>query len=278
MKGTKYISRLIRKIRLSAWADKLRYYLEYLKNYSDNNQFQKKHPGFIFPPPYFMYETYAVHYRDYHEDGLQTAKEILNELGLHINFSEPGKSLLDWGCGPARVVRHIPGLLPVQQHVFGCDYNAAYVNWCSKNITGIQFFRNELEPPTIFQPAALDGVYALSIITHLSAINHEKWIAELERILKPGGVLLLTTQGNQFKHKLLPEECEFFENGELVIRASETEGHRVFAAFQPEAYMKKLLAAFTLLKFIPGGTKESIHGMQDTWIVQKKLSATASAG
>jgi len=87
--------------------------------------------------------------------------------------------------------------------------------------------------------------------------------------------LLITSQGNQFKEKLLPHELDIFNTGELVVRDTEHEGHRVYAAFQPEAFMKIVLKDFTLLRFIPGGSKESIHGLQDTWLVQKPFISIA---
>jgi len=58
----------------------------------------------------------------------------------------------------------------------------------------------------------------------------------------------------------------------LVVRESKNEGHRIFSAFQPKSFMHELLSDFTLLTFIEGGSKDSIHGLQHTWLVQKSLS------
>lgn len=265
----KSIGKFIRRSNIAGVADRTRFYSQYLANYFPNKKFLSLNTAINFPPPYFLYETYELNYANYYNDGLQTASEIVSILQPFINFDQPGKALLDWGCGPGRIVRHLPALLDNRHAVYGCDYNAVYINWCTKNLLNITFAKNELTPPTSFANDSFDAVYGLSVITHLSAQNHFAWIAELHRVLKPGGLLLITSQGDQFKEKLLNDELASFNKGELVIRDSEQEGHRVFAAFQPKNFMVDLLKDFKLIRFIEGGTKESIHGKQDTWLVQK---------
>jgi len=262
-------SSFLRKAGLAAFADKARYYFQYWKAYPRNLAFAQQHPNFVFPPPYFIYETYTLDYRDYYEDGKQTANEILQLIRPFFIPDKFSHHILDWGCGPARVVRQLPYFLRADDKVYGCDYNREYIQWNAKNIQGVHFIKNELEPPVNLADHSMDAIYGLSIFTHLSEKNHEAWIKELYRLLMPGGILLITTQGDQFKEKLLPAELEAFEKGSLVVRNFEKEGHRMYAAFQPESYMKQLLRDFTLLRFIPGGSKESVHELQDTWIIKK---------
>src|SRR5205814_3732472 len=61
---------------------------------------------------------------DYYHDGRQTAIEIVELLGAATDFNERGRSILDWGCGPGRVVRHLPGLLLGKVSVYGSDYRS----------------------------------------------------------------------------------------------------------------------------------------------------------
>lgn len=260
-----------RKFQLAGLFDTFRFYVYFLKNYFINKKFKRKVFPFRFPPPYFIYETYSLNYKNYFTDGYQTAKEIVMLLSDYIDFSKPSVYLLDWGCGPARIVRHLPAILPSENKIYGCDYNGKYINWCKKNINGVNFTLNNLYPPTSFTFNHFDIIYGLSILTHLSAVNHVAWIHELHRILKPGGILLITSQGNAFYEKLLPHEKNLFAKGSLVIRESKNEGHRIFSAFQPKSFMEELLNNFTLLTFIGGGNRDSIHGLQDTWLVQKGL-------
>ena len=269
MQLKQFISSVFRKAGVAAIADKTRFALQYISNYSGNRSFAKSQPEFVFPPAYFIYETYTLNYKDYFEDGKQTAGEIIDLLKPYLKIGRSDFKVLDWGCGPARVVRHIPGLFGNNHAVFGCDYNDSYIKWCTKAIPEVSFIRNELVPPVDLPSNSMDAIYGLSILTHLSEKNHRFWIDELFRLLKPGGVLLITTQGNKFKDKLLPAELKLFESGGLLVRDFEKEGHRMYSAFQPETYMKQLLGNFKLLRFIAGGSAESVHALQDTWIVQK---------
>ena len=93
------------------------------------------------------------------------------------------------------------------------------------------------------------------------------------RILKPGGILLLTTQGEAFKQKLTIAEKSTFERGKVVVRDKVREGHRSFSAFQPEAFMQTLFSdAFKVLKFEKGDLFDW-GPEQDTWIVQKNFTS-----
>ena len=162
--------------------------------------------------------------------------------------------------------------------MYGCDYNTDYIKWCTKNISNVVFIKNELAPPVLLKSNFFDCIYGLSIITHLSEQKHFSWIEELYRLLKPGGILLLTSHGNFFCNKLVPKELKKFNTGKLVIRGAEKEGNRVYAAFQPEQFMKLLLKDFKILQFIPGGSPKSIHGGQDTWVVKKAITQIKTYG
>ncbi len=50
------------------------------------------------------------------------------------------------------------------------------------------------------------AITGLSIFTHLSVKAHEEWIKELYRVIKKGGILIITTQGPGYRNILLPHE------------------------------------------------------------------------
>jgi SAM-dependent methyltransferase len=265
----KYISSIVRYFSLGRAADACRYGLMYGKKYVANRRFARQHRDFAFPPPYYMYETYTLDYKAYLQDGRQTAEEIMALLRLHISFDGGAKTIVDWGCGPGRIVRHLPLIAGPGHHITGCDYNEVYVRWCSSNIKGVVFLKNELQPPLPLQAATADAVYGLSIFTHLSAASHLAWADELCRVLKPGGILVLTVQGDKSRHKLLPAELEQYEKGQLVVRGFEKEGHRLYSAFQPPVFMRQLFSSFVVLRHIAGGEAEGLDNIQDTWVLQK---------
>jgi len=112
---------------------------------------------------------------------------------------------LDWGCGPARIIRHLPKLLP-NTSLYGTDYNAKSIAWNKANFQKISFELNNINPPTSFEDGFFDAIYGLSIFTHLSEENHFNWISELYRISSPGAILILTTHGQAYREKLLPAD------------------------------------------------------------------------
>lgn len=267
----RYFSAIIRLSGLSRIAEQGRYLIQRLVRNAANRRYAREHPDFVFPPDWYLYETYTLDYKAFAEDGRQTAKEILALTQPFLPTENPSGVILDWGCGPARILRHIPALTYGQYTVIGTDYNSDYVQWGNTNLSGITILHNALQPPVALPDNHCTFIYGISIFTHLSAESHTNWIAELYRLLRPGGVLLLTMQGVTARQKLLPEEQLRFDKGELVIRTYEKEGNRMYAAFQPPAFMQRLFQQFELLRHIPGGAEDALDRLQDTWIVRKPL-------
>lgn len=255
-------------MKLLSMAEKARFYWQKAKNKKENERFKKANPDFVLPPEFFVYETYRLNYQWYHDDGKNTAAEIIELLSKHINISDAEIKILDWGCGPGRVVRHFPSLLPIAE-IYGTDYNTKYIAWCSDHLKGINFAVNKIDPPTNYSSNFFDVVTGLSIFTHLSEKGHSAWIDELHRIIKKGKLLYITTQGNGYYSKLTEEEKKQFDLKKLVIRAYSNQGNRLYSAFQPKDFMNKLIEGkFKVLEFIEGELKNN-EPSQDIWILQK---------
>ena len=105
--------------------------------------------------------------------------------------------VLEWGCGPGRVIRHLPALLN-EATIIGSDFNSESIDWCSKHILDVTFVKNELEPPLPFEKNLFDFIYAISVFTHLSESSCHQWIDELVRIIKPNGILMIWTNGDGY--------------------------------------------------------------------------------
>ncbi len=231
-----------------------------------NIRFRQANPGLALPPDYTLYESYRMDHELYIRDGRATAEGIVASLQPWVDLQRA--TILDWGCGPARVVRHLPDLLP-EARIIGSDYNRETIEWCRAHIQGVDFRLNGLQPPLDLPAASVDAAYALSVLTHLSEASHLAWMDELLRVIRPGGLLLLTTQGTVFEEKMIPAERTQFRLGSLVVREGVKEGHRAYSAFQPEAYMQTLFSNhWKVLNFAPG-KKLDWGPEQDTWIVQK---------
>jgi ubiquinone/menaquinone biosynthesis C-methylase UbiE len=263
------LASVLRKAGLAAFADKTRYYLIKFLNRKKNSRYKTENPGIQLPPDKFIYETYNLNYQDYIEDGSETAKEIIGLVNQYSGLNKPGNRLLDWGCGPARVIRHFPLLKDNNLEAFGTDSNAGYIKWNSTHIPGVMFSTNQASPPTGYPDRYFNVIYGLSILTHLSEEKHFSWVKEFGRLLKPGGLLIITSQGGAYYNKLTTPEKILFSEGKFVSRQNEMEGSRIFSSFQPEPFMKKLLEDFKIVGVQKGSERITLHGQQDTWIAVK---------
>lgn len=257
---------LLRRFGLMKIADDLRFGWYFIKTFKLRRQFRKAYPGIKLPPPYYVYETFNLNYFSFYHASAETAAWLTSKFRKYKQLQ--GVNILDWGCGPGRVIRHIPPLLEDSSKCYGTDYNKKYIQWCRKHIAGVSFSVNKLQPPLPYEADSFDIIYGISIFTHLSEAMHYAWIDELMRTLKKDGILLVTMQGEAFVHKLSPEEQQKFEQGKLVVKGNTTEGHRTYGAFQPPAFVRSLVTPYSLLEHVPG-TVEDGKPEQDVWIISK---------
>jgi SAM-dependent methyltransferase len=202
------------------------------------------------PPPSLVYLV-AGHFNVewYYSSGVAHAallRDVLARNGFDLREFD---SLLDFGCGCGRVIRHYRGELP---NLHGSDYNPRLVEWCRHALPFAAFGTNRRSPPLDYGDRQFDFVYAISVFTHLTESLQHSWMRELERILAPNGVLAITTKGRSRLHGLDEEELQRFEAGELVVQDERYEGRNLCAAFHPERYVRERLAgSLQVVDFVP---------------------------
>jgi Methylase involved in ubiquinone/menaquinone biosynthesis len=204
-------------------------------------------------------------YFKYYFDGRDSAIWLLDKLKRHKELKDI--NILDWGCGPSRIVRHLPELLDKSCSIYGTDYNPKSIAWNRKALMGINFNLNSTNPPLPYVDSSFDIVYGISIFTHLPEDLHYKWFNELVRITKKNGIVFLTLHGNVFKAKLTVPEQQVFDAGQLIIKGNTKIGHRTYAAFHPNLFVHKLFSEHPIIEHIEGTL---INGMpqQDVWIIK----------
>lgn len=201
-----------------------------------NRRFLEENPNFSPPPLWWMHDMYrSTAYELYWRTGRETARVIAEKIDSFVDAPVP--RVADWGCGLARVIRHLPD----RYEKTGFDYNAKAIAWNCENIPGIRFHVNTLKPPLPVEAASFDALYALSVFTHLSAQGHEQWIAEIERVLAPNGIFLGAFHMRPLPGQLLRDEQARFDAGELVVRGGVKEGSRTYTAHHPESYLRERL-------------------------------------
>src|SRR5688572_816163 len=193
-------------------------------------------------------------------------RSLLNKHGVKI---EQFASVLDFGCGVGRIMRHWSTTQGPQWH--GTDYNPDLINWCTNNLKFAEFRINTLSGPLPYDDASFDFIYVFSVFTHLDERLGFFWINELSRVLKPGGYLYLTTHGEYFLTGMTPEEREQFRDGKLVVREEQRSGENICAVFHPVDYVQQKLAQDLLVvDFVPGN--DTTDTEQDVHLVKKPLS------
>ncbi len=131
--------------------------------------------------------------REYAEVGRRAAADLLavaREVSAESLVLGPW---LDFGCGSGRVARHL--LAAGVGELWGVDVDAVAVVWAHRNLRPGRFEVIGTEPPSGLPEAYFSVVSAVSVFTHFDARQERAWLAEVRRLLAPGGLLLATTHG-----------------------------------------------------------------------------------
>lgn len=125
--------------------------------------------------------------------GHTVAEELVTLIRAAGRDLEAFDHALDFGCGCGRVMRFMrantPGL-----RISGTDLDADAIAWLRASMPGT-FTTNGPCPPVDFADDTFDLVYAVSVFTHLDEGAQMSWLAEIARVLAPGGLGVLTVHG-----------------------------------------------------------------------------------
>jgi SAM-dependent methyltransferase len=259
--------------------DDLRFLGCWARNYRRNRAFLKANKNFPVPPHYIAYDAYGnLDWNCYKQSGLDGAEFLSNLIRKHLPAGGNERvKVLEWGCGAARILRHLPLHLGEQYELTGSDYNEHSIAWCRRNIPNARFVQNRLTPPLPFADDSFDAVYALSVLTHLSEELNFAWLNELIRVTRKDGIILLTIKGDSYRNVLLAGELRAFNDGELVVRDRVKEGKKMFGAFHSSRFVRNcFLRHADVVLHVPDGFP---HMLQDVWLIRnnKPLSIIPSS-
>lgn len=157
-----------------------------------------------------------------------------------FDLDDPSIAVLDFGCGCGRTSRHW------RTPIHGTDIHPELVAWCQEHLPG-EYTVNDPEPPTPYADSSFDVVYAVSVFTHLTVDRQRQWLAEFARIIRPGGLLLLTTHGDRAaaeNEALRQDEIRDYQNGQVVVCYPRQEGSNVCVAYHPAGSLAGLTNDF----------------------------------
>jgi 2-polyprenyl-3-methyl-5-hydroxy-6-metoxy-1,4-benzoquinol methylase len=113
-------------------------------------------------------------------------------IGKHHGL-EQGMKVLDWGVGCGRLARHFAR---EGYDIHGIDIDAENVRWCNEHIGAGNYFCVDLYPPTGLPSDSYDVIISSSVLSHLTESTMRAWLAEINRLLTPGGRALLSFNGD----------------------------------------------------------------------------------
>jgi ubiquinone/menaquinone biosynthesis C-methylase UbiE len=112
--------------------------------------------------------------------------------------------VLDFGCGWGRFARMFLRDVPAS-HIYCADAWERPLDICRETGVPGEKVRLGAMPPSDLPSARFDIAFAYSVFSHLSPKTHLAWRTELARVVKPGGVVFITTQARWFL-----DECRRF--------------------------------------------------------------------
>jgi SAM-dependent methyltransferase len=104
-------------------------------------------------------------------------------------------TILDWGVGCGRVAVPLKRGFMSAATVIGRDVDQVNVEWCKANLSDIGVKACDFYPPLDLESSSVDLIYGISVMTHLTEGAQFAWLKDLSRVLKPGGICILTTHG-----------------------------------------------------------------------------------
>lgn len=174
----------------------------------------------------------------------------------HVPFPA---SLLEFGCGCGRLLRHWQHA-PVSAH--GVDIRRDMVTWCSRHLRFATLSRIAESPPLPYSDATFDLVYAMSVFIHVRPKLQQPWIAELARVTRPGGHVLVSTHGAGYLDEMTVAERERYDRGEFVFRLPEAAGTNLSAGFHPPGYLPRIASPLELVEHAEAAaldTREDVY-------------------
>jgi SAM-dependent methyltransferase len=114
----------------------------------------------------------------------------LEEIGRELDRPlSSGQRFLDLGCASGRVLRHFAAMAPGVDAV-GIDLCRQYVAWAREHLQA-PVLQGTALPSLPFADGSVGAIFAGSVFTHINDFE-EAWLAELHRVMAPGGFALLT--------------------------------------------------------------------------------------
>jgi SAM-dependent methyltransferase len=174
---------------------------------------------------------------------------------------------LDFGSGAGRISRHLLANAEVVE-LEGVDVDPLLVAWTERHLPAARFRRIDPVPPTPFPDGRFDVVVSVSVFTHFDEEPGDRWAAEMARLLRPGGIFVVSTHGAAIAASQPLTEGErrrFADSGFLFLPGDGRFNDDV--AFHSASYLRSRWAA----SFEPvAHTEQGLMGFQDLSVWRRR--------
>lgn len=146
------------------------------------------------PPRSNMKRTSSPSLQHYIETGISTSRpiqEAVSQAGLTLGKDS---AILDLGAGVGRQLRLMQLQYP-DAEIHACDVEPNHVRWLANAFPEVDCRVNEPGQPLGYPSGQFDLIYSIATFTHLDPEIAARFIADIERLLKPGGVACLSVLG-----------------------------------------------------------------------------------
>jgi SAM-dependent methyltransferase len=127
-------------------------------------------------------------------DALGQATSALVRRLLPLGWSWESKRVLDFGCGPGTVLRHLVDEARGAE-IYGCDVHEPSIAWLERELSPpLNVFVNGHSPPLPLPDGHVDLILATSVFGHITD-EWSSWLLELHRVLDDEGVMIATLMG-----------------------------------------------------------------------------------
>ncbi|HEX7155488.1 MAG TPA: class I SAM-dependent methyltransferase [Thermoanaerobaculia bacterium] len=228
------------------------------------------------PPPEVVATTQGggnvESYRDSIVAGVFTSEALLRASGI----AETPRAILDLGCGTGRLLAGWHSDDP-SRRLAGVDINAELIGWNAAHLANVAEWRVcGLWPPLDFPDGSFDLIQVISVLTHLPLDCQRAWVAEIRRLLRPGGAAMITLHGEMYSPLLLdPSSQELFATTGYVEMAGAAEGANAYSTFHAPTFARGLFAAFDEITWFPRGSDSGVlrwfpvGSLQDVYVLRK---------
>jgi cyclopropane fatty-acyl-phospholipid synthase-like methyltransferase len=170
------------------------------------------------PPKHMQIRVVGGYVPAFIESGYSICDDLDGVLKFAGRELKEFQRILDWGCGCGRTTRALRMVAPASE-LHGADIDDEAINWLRQNCSRYADFRlAPHRPPMPYADGTFDLIIGISVFTHLPEDMQFLWLDELRRITKPGGLLILSTSGENNYKQLPPKTlATIHKNGYVYI-------------------------------------------------------------